>query len=627
MPLHTCMAIRACLRCRLHRIRRTGYHRRNVFDTLLASHLLVQLGRIAAAGFLFAVLFALGARAIELARIVIADPVEHLLLSIATGFAIYQFVVRVLGELPLLSPAGVWILVVALGLIASFGRMRVRIGELAAIRIPFDWRTVVISVLLLAPLTMALAPAVSLDAMIYHLRFPEMTLAQGSWAYDPASSDSFYPSATGTLYLPMLAIDDEGIGAQLMHFGFFVLSIVAIGAIAKRIGRDRGTTAALLFAALPAAGVIAGWAWADLSLLFALAASVLATLTGLPALALLLLGLAASIKYTALLAGLPIALFVLAQAARRKEWKPILAGLLLGALAMGPWYITNAIRTGNPVYPLAGSIFGTESGALDAHLRWSRNGNATVFQTWADYFLRPATIDDDIGGVLFLLLAAIGIAGASRDSRLRWTAIAVVAMWLVFLPFTPAMRLLLPAVAATLLLAGVVLERVRWRIAAAVLTTLFVVRGGLVVAAHDAYFLNPLPAAVGIEKESEYLRRNFAPAALYSRAKRELPASARVVAINEVRLFRFPRPIRAARFYELPALLPYVARANSPEQLLERLQEDRVTHLLIALEPVERGHTVPLGAKGDRLVTGLLRLSRVVDREGSTLLVELPSRR
>lgn len=603
------------------------YHPHYVFDTLLASHLVVQFGRIAAAAVLFAVLFALGARALELARVVLADALERRLLNVATGFAIFQFVVRILGELPLLSPVGTWVIVIALGLLASFGRARALIGEVRAIRIPLEWRTVAIGALLLAPLAMALAPAVSQDAMIYHLRLPEMTLAQSSWAYDPATGASFYPAATGTLYLPMLAIDVEGAGAQLIHFGFFVLSIAAVAAIAKRVGSVRGTTAALLFAALPAAGVVAGWAWADLSLLFALASSLLAMFAAGPALAFLMLGLAASIKYSALLAGLPIVALIVAQAIRRRALRSIAAGVLLAVVAMSPWYVTNAIRTGNPVYPLAGSIFGTETGALDAHGQWSQDEEKTRVETWGDYFLRPQTLDDDIGGILFLLLAGVALAAALFDRALRPVAIVVAAMWLVFLPFTPAMRLLMPAVAATLLLAGIVLERACWRRASIVLTLAFAIRGGLVVAAHNAHFLNPLPAAVGIEPEVDYVRRNFTPAALYARADRTLPPDARVIAVNEVRLFRFPRPVRASRFFEPPVLRPYVAGATTPEQLLGRLRADGVTHLLVALQPVERGRSVPLGADGDRLVTGLLRSSRIVDREGSTLLFELPQAR
>jgi hypothetical protein len=595
-----------------------------VFDTLLASHLVVQLGRIAAVAALFAVLFAIGVRALELARVVIADALERRLLSVATGFAVYQFVIRLLGELPLLSPAGIWVIVMALGILASFGRMRALAGEIRAIRVPLEWRTVAIGALLLAPLAMAFAPAVSQDAMIYHLRFPEMTLSHGSWAYDPATGASFYPAATGTLYLPVLAIDREGVGAQLVHLVFFVLSIGAIAAIAKRIGGGRGTTAALLFASLPAAGVVAGWAWADLSLLFAIAASLLAMFAAGPALALLLLGLAASIKYSALLAALPIVALVVAQALRTRAVRPLATGVLLGVIAMSPWYATNAIRTGNPLYPLAGSVFGTGTGALDAHSQWSQDERTTRLATWGDYFLRPQTLDDDVGGVLFLFLAAFAIVAALLDRTLRPAAIVVLAMWLVFVPFTPAMRLLMPAVAATLLLAGLVLEQSRWRRVAIALTLAFAIRGGLVVAAHNAHFLNPLPTAVGIEPEADYVRRNFAPAALYARADAALPPDARVIAINEVRLFRFPRPVRASRFFEPPVLRQYVSGATTPDQLLGRLRGDGVTHLLIALTPVEHGRIVPLGAGGDRLVTGLLRSSRIVDREGPTLLFELP---
>jgi hypothetical protein len=79
-----------------------------------------------------------------------------------------------------------------------------------------------------------------------------------------------------------------------------------------------------------------------------------------------------------------------------------------------------------------------------------------------------------------------------------------------------------------------------------------------VTAAHNAHFLSPVPAAIGIESEESYVRRNFAPAALFERARTRLPPHARVVAVNEVRLFRFPRPVSASRVLDPPLLRSFL---------------------------------------------------------------------
>lgn len=580
-----------------------------MLDSLLLSHLLLQAGRIAAAAFLFFTMYAVGAAVL---RFEIADPTERLLLRIATGFAVYQFVIRWLGELPVLTRAGVWIITIALAAIAAFvAKTELRTGRIACPPLAL--------LLLLAPLAMALAPAVSQDALIYHLRFPELTLQHGQWAYDPASSASYYPSATGTLYVAALALDPQGIIAQLVHFGCFVLAMLAAGAIARRLGATTGSWAALLFAAVPCAGIVAGWAWADLSLLFAIGAAVLAAFGGAFTLALALLGLAASIKYTALLACVPIAIVIVIAALRARRAKALLAGIVLALLVVSPWYVTNAIRTGNPVYPLAASQ-NTESVVTS----WSRDDTRSWAGVWRGYFFAPQTLDEDIGGAMFLIIAITGLTIAFTNKRTRVAAAAAAAMWIIFLPLTTPMRLLLPAVAATLVVCGAALEQ--WtgaRHAIAFAVYLFALRGGLIVAAHNAHFFNPLPAAVGIENEKHYVTRNFPPAAIYERVDR-LGRDARFVAINEVRLFRFPRPVSASRVVDPPLLARYIEGARSADEIVARFRRDRVTHLLLGTKPVERGPRPKFSPAAETLFNEVIRRSRVVARQGSTIVLELP---
>jgi len=596
-----------------------------LLDALLIGHLALQAARITAAAFLFLVLYAIGA---SIVRTAVGDPVERLLLRIAAGFAVFQCVVRWLGELPLLTARGVWMITIALALLGLLTRWRMPDADAAEHPFASNWRVVIIVLLLIAPLTMALAPAVSQDALIYHLRFPESTLRDGRWAIDPANSSSYYPAATGTLYLAALALDHQGVIAQLVHFGFFILAILAAAAIARRLGAPSGRTAALLLAAIPCAGVVAGWAWADLSLLFAIGAAVLAAFGGMFAIALLLLGLAASIKYTALVACIPIAIAIVVAALRARQSRQLFIGIVLAVAVASPWYLMNVVHTGNPVYPLATSLFGGASHSAQSMVEtWSRADGGSWLSVWTGYFLAPQTLDEDIGGPLFLIVAILGFLIAFRSQRtpLRIAAWIALAMWTLFLPLTAAMRLLLPAIAATLIVAGAALEQAtRARRALALLLIVFALRGGIIAAAHDAHFMNPLPAAVGIEKESEYVARNFPPAPLYARLDRTLPPDARFVAYNEVRLFRFPRPVSASRVLDPPLLARYIEGAQTPAEILARFRRDRVTHLLIAPKPVERGPVPRFSPRAEQLFTTVIRMSRVIDREGSTVAIELP---
>jgi hypothetical protein len=593
-----------------------------VLDALLARHLILQAGRIAIALFLFLILAALGAALLRRFRVALDEPAERLLLQIATGFAAYQCIVRWLAELQVVQRAGIFAIVLLLGL-AGTREWRTLRDDMRALRWPRGWPAFAILLLVIAPLVMALAPAVSRDALIYHLRFPEMTLRAGAWAYDLATGSSFYPAAIGTLYLPALAADAQGVAAQLVHYGFFLLSIAAVAAISRRLGAPTGSHAAILFAAVPAAGIVAGWAWADAPLLFALATSALALLAGAPALAIVLLALAASVKYTALLAGAPLFVAAIIALVRTRDARRLFAGVVLGILVLSPWYATNAWRTGNPLYPLGATtqptteMVATWSSDSDAHASWAR--------VWTGYFFRPQTLDEDIGGPLFLAVGIAGLALAfTRGGKLRIAALIAAAMWLPFLPLTAAMRLLLPAVMATLVVAGAALEQLEQKRLVAAIFIAFAIRGGIVTASHNANFFNPLPAAAGIESEAAYIRRNFAPAPLFERADAELPPNARVLAINEVRLFRFPRSVTASRVLDAPLLRRYTAGANDLATVVQRLHADHITHLLAATRPVERGVGIPLTPQEEKLTRSLIHNSRMIDREGDIALFELP---
>jgi len=581
-----------------------------VLDVLIARHLLIQAGRVGLALLLLLILGALGARLLR--RVSISDPSERLVFNVAAGFAVYQFVVRSLAELPVTSPLGIALIVAAL---AAAGSWRAWMADLRALRLPWSPWWIAVLLLALPALLMALAPAVSRDAMIYHLRYPEMTLAAGTWMYDPANSSSFYPAAMGTLYLPALAADPNGVVAQLVNFGLFGLAIVAIAAVARRLGAATGAPAAVLFAATPIIAVVAGWAWADVGLVLALVVAALAVVSGVPLLALVFLGLAASIKYSAFLAGAPLFIAAVAVLIRRRAFRELAAGVLLAALVASPWYVTNVVRTGNPMYPLGSHDRPTGR----AIATWSATPEQSWLDVWSGYFLRPQTLDEDVGGILFLVVAVIGWIGGFLRKELRVASSIVLAMWIVHLPLTTAMRLLMPAVTASLVLAGVVLERDRWR---SVLIALFAIRGAAVTAAHNAHFLNPVPAAAGVETEQSYVLRNFRPAALFERARTRLPPDARVVAINEVRLFRFPRLVSTSRIWDPPLIRRFLG--SDANATVARLRAAGVTHLLIGAKPVERGAGFALTRNEEAVVRAVVRASRLVDREGDVALFELP---
>ena len=364
-----------------------------------------------------------------------------------------------------------------------------------------------------------------------------------------------------------------------------------------------------------------------MTLCFTLLASGLALAHAAIGPGLALLGLAAAIKYSGLLLAIPLAAAAVVIGLRARRIGPLLAGAGAAGLVAAPWYLSNWTRVGNPVYPLLPRLFGGPVEAADRLLNWS----ASSRQSWAAYALRPDSLDADLGGGL-LLLAFVGALFYAAATRRHLGIVAVVLSGFgLLLPFAPSARILLPAAAGACLLVGFAADAwrreagARWPFALVALTS---VRGAVLVAAHNAFFFNPVPCAVGIEKQEDYRARNFPPAPLFERADARLPAGARVLACGESRLFRFPRPTTAPSQADPPALRPFV-RSARPEEALALLRGGGVTHLLVsldALRPAKDAGASPLGLSSVERATlsWLVEHGQTLDRQGGLLLLGLP---
>ncbi|MDD3590421.1 MAG: hypothetical protein PHO46_09160 [Thermoguttaceae bacterium] len=85
--------------------------------------------------------------------------------------------------------------------------------------------------------------------------------------------------------------------------------------------------------------------------------------------------------------------------------------LLTALLVSGGWYIRNAVATGNPVFPLAYSVFGDKSGSWNESIdaRWNKAHSSASFGANAiRTAIRSSLWQDDLASPFFLLLGTIG---------------------------------------------------------------------------------------------------------------------------------------------------------------------------------------------------------------------------
>lgn len=235
--------------------------------------------------------------------------------------------------------------------------------------------------LVVGVLVLASVPPVSRDALTHHLYIPKLYLEHGSIYELPSILFSYFPMNLDLLYLVPLHFGNDII-PKYIHF-FFALCTASLVFfyLKKRVSVTWAWFGAFCFLSTPIIIKLSITAYVDLGLIFFTTFSLLLVLkwaentTRLRYLlgAALSCGLAVGTKYNGLISLVVLSLLIPVIFQRgqddnsRSGWKAVGYGLFfvsISLLVYSPWGIRNIIWTGNPFYPLFGTIFGTEDTAV-----------------------------------------------------------------------------------------------------------------------------------------------------------------------------------------------------------------------------------------------------------------------
>ena len=575
-----------------------------------------------------------GAHALDrhLARIALA-------LGAAIGWPIVLGVTGTLGPIALLvGPA------LALG----WGRTHVRtvfrdmIADLPALgRELRSFPGALVVAILLASLTLSLTPAVSQDALVYHLTVPQLWLAEGGFVDLPGNVYSRFPMHTEMLYLTGLAWRGE-VAAKAFHWLFTVASALALWRLASRFASGRGATwAVAIFLAIPSGFLVSTWAYVEMAgiyfLLLAWGASfeerrgVRSELW-----AGLLIGLACGTKYTFLLPGVGLGLYFAARA-RTDWWRAGLAFLASATFGGSFWYLRNWFELGNPVFPFLYSWFGGEgwdaeraqifSGFLH---NWGQGEGWRLWWslTFESRFFSISDFDGVVGPV-FWLGAPLVLIAAWYKAKTRSTLILALFLLVTWSQTTLQVRFLLPTLAifAALIPAGVeVFDR---RVARALGG---VVAAGVLLALSSHAILwtdrAPLAYAFGLESADEARARNLPGSdyEVFRRIPEVVPANGRIfVAAAGNPMFLCPRPYYSDAVIENYTLRKTIAEAATPTRFVEALRGDGFTHMLFRFDLVFGASDLELSEK-QFLADALAKHATLEVSDGGTLLYRLEGR-
>lgn len=482
----------------------------------------------------------------------------------------------------------------------------------------------------------AMSPQTDFDVIEYHLGGPKEWYQQGQIARLPHNVYTSFPFLTEMLLLSGMVLfgdwDWGALAGQATIAGFAPLIAIGLYATGRRwFSVKAGWFAVLIWLTTPWVYRISIIAYAEgglacyLFAAFAIALKIVwpsetasdmvpavgvETSSGPADKPLALYGLcgafagsAMACKYTGLISvvipvGCLLAWFSVRQAQQARRWTPLFLGaaaFAVGVLfAIGPWLLKNAMETGNPVFPLAYSIFGGEGRDAAMNAQWQR-GHSSHYATRADWVrdlpvkLTDVVANNDWHSVLMFAFAPIALlAGWRRKVWAVWAFIGwQFAAWFLFTHHID--RFYVPMFPAVALLAGCGASWL-WQFAAGRWC------GGALMLASIAFNIWIMHHIGGFNAGRLDLRdaRDLVVSPSQRWLNEEyssghLPKDFKVLCVGEAALFHakfpyiyntvFDRSIFEACFAERGA--SGELRLRSPDDARERLRQRGITHVLV----------------------------------------------
>jgi hypothetical protein len=219
--------------------------------------------------------------------------------------------------------------------------------------------------MLMAHWLVALMPEVSDDGLAMHLALPMKVAHDARWDFDfKHQAWAMMPSGGDAIFTSAYLLGGEA-GARLVNLGMLlVLAALIVSTLRQWVSPAAAFLSAALFASTPLVQLVTGSLFVENLWAPLVVAAVLILIGSLDTgdcskfpLAGLLLGAALSMKLTASVFLLPAAVIAFVAWWRNRSVQPLALTIALVVLFGAPVYVFSWLKTGNPVFPFANTIF------------------------------------------------------------------------------------------------------------------------------------------------------------------------------------------------------------------------------------------------------------------------------
>jgi len=438
----------------------------------------------------------------------------------------------------------------------------------------------------------ALAPEIGFDALWYHLALPKIYLTLHRLFLVPYIEPAGYPRLMEMLYTLALALRGD-ILAKLIHYSMGIVSLLAVYSLARKFfSQSLAVVAGAVFYGMQPINMLSATANIDLGLTFFQILAVYALANWLYFkerrwlwLTAILTGISMAVKYHGGLFSLVLVLalisahfFGLKERNLAKLVKEIVIFSVIAFLVASPWYLDNFIRTGNPTYPLFGSLFGQTNTWEQIDIGSHRPGGWFAGHNWQGFLILPWKLTmgycDGWASPLFLLFFPLILLAKDKSAifkqglffaGLLFAVYFLLPYWIVrfFVPLFPILSILTAYLWESISQFDTYLKRVTSTAIIIVLTANL----GL------AYFKNApaLPVALGLQSRQDYLKETLGWYGVNQFIDQIAPKPGKIL-VYGAQLFYY---------FDFDYIYSETFQASSYRELASKLKKRKISHILL----------------------------------------------
>jgi hypothetical protein len=568
-----------------------------------------RLPILLAAGLVAAAAIGLGDMALRRLKLEFGlGAIERIALDYGLGAGLLGVLTLLLGRLGWLQP---WLFRAALLVLAVVGLATSRLWRACALKLNSSsvLLGIVVAPFVLVMILGSMLPTIDFDVLEYHLQGPKEYYQAGRIGFLPHNVYTSMPFGVEMLHLAAMEVMADwwwgGLAGQLLVALFAPAAAVLIAATALRVGSARAAWfAAIVYVSTPWIYRLAVIAYVEGPLCFYHAALIWAAVRGLWDRSIsrrsiwlligLLAGCAMGCKYPALISAvIPLGALSLFDCKRSRSVAPLLCYVLGWGVVMGPWLVKNVIDTGNPVYPLANSMFHGRYWYQARETKWTNaHGPKSVTGKELVNSLVDVAGRSDWQSSLYLALGPLAFLrrGSRPITWVLWGYVAYLfATW--WLLTHRVDRFWLPLLAPLAVLAGLGADWARNRAWSILLGTIMTIT----LVTNLTYISTALAGLNDWTGDLVSLRRDGTASWNESLASLDsgLPPNAHPLIVGQAAVFHLYRSVAYNTVFD-PEIIELLASGKSDQEFHEELRKRKLTHIYVDWEQIHR-HTQPGG--------------------------------